>query len=476
FLQAKLHIDSLARQTNVKALRKALEELPDDIWRSYDNAMLQIDAQGETDSKLAYYIFYWLSCSKRPLTILELQHAVAVSLDPEMTDMEPEAIVDIETLTDVCAGLIITTGPLLGLRSQFSTVRLVHYTMQEYLQLNQQRLLPDIHSLMAITCLAYMSFNAFSTKEWEVGSRYMLFRQYPLYKYAALFWGQHACDNQEQIFPHAQRFLQKPANVACASKVYLLPDHGLGPADGALLHLASLLGHVETVMVLLSKLDPNTQNENSRTPLSYSAEHGQFKMVQVFLDLELIQPDLPDKNGCTPFIHASHHGHVEIVQLFLNRHDVNHNLRDYNGWTALFHAVDQKHLYVTQILLRHSDIQPDIPDNTGKTPLIWAAQQSPPSWTYFKLMEALLKREDVNPDFQDEHLRTALSYSAGGMCLHRFEQSMCYKQTLCLLKKGATVDLQDKYLRTPLSYAIESHQPRIIKLLLEKLTVDRYSP
>ncbi|KAJ7574518.1 hypothetical protein C8J56DRAFT_802812, partial [Mycena floridula] len=108
FLQAKLHLDSLARQTNVKTLRNALDRLPEDIWRSYDNAMLRIDAQGETDSNLAYHIFYWLSCSKRPLTVPELQHAVAVSSNPEMTDMEQEAIVDIETLTDVCAGLIIT--------------------------------------------------------------------------------------------------------------------------------------------------------------------------------------------------------------------------------------------------------------------------------------------------------------------------------------------------------------------------------
>ncbi|KAJ7600044.1 hypothetical protein C8J56DRAFT_767459, partial [Mycena floridula] len=130
FLQAKLHLDSLARQTNVKALRKALDGLPEDIWRSYDNAMLRIDAQGKTDSKLAYHIFYWLSCSRRPLTVLELQHAVAVSLDPEMTDMEPDAIVEIEILIDVCAGLIIIDTPFTGSQfsravSQIPTVRLV---------------------------------------------------------------------------------------------------------------------------------------------------------------------------------------------------------------------------------------------------------------------------------------------------------------------------------------------------------------
>ncbi|KAJ7600104.1 ankyrin repeat-containing domain protein [Mycena floridula] len=507
FLQAKLHLDSLAKQTNVNALRKALEGLPEDIWRSYDNAMLRIDAQGETDSKLAYHIFYWLSCSKKPLTVLELQHAVAVSLDPEMTDMDPEAIVDIETLTDVCAGLIITDESFT--RSQL-TVRLVHYTMQEYLQINQQKLFPDIQSVMATTCLTYMSFNVFNTWNHSRLDRLSSSTQYPLYKYAALFWGKHACHNQEEIFPHVQRFLQKPANVACASQVFiegqfhlfrhhhlqlsshalylptvfslvkvlgkLVPDHSLRPADVTLLHLATLLEHAETVMVLLTKLDPSTQDKNHRTALSYSAEWGWLKIVRLLLRLQVIQPDLPDKNGCTPFIHACHHGHVEIVQLFLDRHDVNHNLRDYNGWTALFHAVDQKHVDVAQILLQHGDIQPDISDNTGKTPLIWAAQKSPPSKKYSELMRLLLEREDVNPDSQDEHFRTALSYNAGGMCYGMWDRWIFHDQATDLLEKGATADLQDKYLRTPLSYAIEGHQSRIIKLLLENNAVDCYSP
>ncbi|KAJ7600098.1 hypothetical protein C8J56DRAFT_812921, partial [Mycena floridula] len=90
--------------------------------------------------------------------------------------------------------------------------------MQKYLESNQQRLFPDIQSLMAITCLTYISFDVFSTKEWKVASRHRLSTQYPLYEYAILFWGQHACDNQDEIFHHVQRFLQKPANVACASQ------------------------------------------------------------------------------------------------------------------------------------------------------------------------------------------------------------------------------------------------------------------
>ncbi|KAJ7600134.1 hypothetical protein C8J56DRAFT_846701, partial [Mycena floridula] len=329
FLQAKLHLDSLSRQTNVKALRKALEGLPEVIWRSYDNAMLRIHAQEETDCKLAYHIFYWLSCSKRPLTVLELQHAVAVSLDLEMTDMEPDAIVDIQTLTDVCAGLIITdySFTLSGGVSQFSTVRLVHYTMQAYLQFNQPKLFPFIHSLMAITCLTYLSFNHFGTAGWSFHTDGIT--QYPFYQYAACFWGTHAHNEQEQILPYVQKFLQKPLHVAHATYALetrrldhshplylpvlfglnqvvesLLVNHSWDLAAGnTLLHLASLQGHAKTVMVLLPKVDPNTQDYHLRTALSYSAEWGWLEIVQLSLKLEVIQPDLPDKNGRTPFMH-----------------------------------------------------------------------------------------------------------------------------------------------------------------------------
>ncbi|KAJ7600180.1 ankyrin repeat-containing domain protein [Mycena floridula] len=486
FLQAKLHLDSLAKQTNVKTLLKALDRLPEVIWRSYDNAMLRIDAQGETDSKLAYHIFYWLSCSERPLTVLELQHAVAVSLDPEMTEMEPDAIVDIETLTDVCAGLIIIdesfTGSSWWAVDKAPTVGLVHYTMQEYLQLNQQKLFPDIRFVMAITCLTYMSFDVFSTKEWKVADSRRIYTRYPLYEYAVLFWGKHACDNQEQIFPHVQRFLQKPANVACASKAFrehrylflddlhfrasshtlylptvfslvqvlrkLLPYHHLVPADGTLLHLASFLGHVETVMVLLTKLDPNTQDKSSRTALSYSAERGQFKMVQLFLNLELIQPDLPDKNGHTPFIHACHHRHVEI-----------------NGWSALFHAVRHKHLDVAQLLLQHSDTQPDIPDNTGKTPLIWAAQQS--SQTFSEVIELLVRQQAVNPNSQDKHLRTALSYSAECGDLKTVQ--------LLLGLQDIQPDLPDKDGHTPFIHACHHGHIEMVQLFLARQDINHKS-
>ncbi|KAJ7589356.1 hypothetical protein C8J56DRAFT_784927, partial [Mycena floridula] len=105
FLQAHLHLDALASQLNRKGLHKALALLPQGIMVSYDDAMDRIRSQGKEEYELACHIFYWLAYAKRPLNIEELQHAVAVSDD--MTEMDHDAIVDVDMLTGICAGLIV---------------------------------------------------------------------------------------------------------------------------------------------------------------------------------------------------------------------------------------------------------------------------------------------------------------------------------------------------------------------------------
>ncbi|KAJ7589260.1 hypothetical protein C8J56DRAFT_784837, partial [Mycena floridula] len=105
FLQAHLHLDALASQLTRTKLRKALASLPKKIMDSYDDAMTRIRSQGEEQYELACQIFYWLAYAQEPLSIKQLQHAVAVSGD--MTEMDFDDIVDVDRLTGICAGLIV---------------------------------------------------------------------------------------------------------------------------------------------------------------------------------------------------------------------------------------------------------------------------------------------------------------------------------------------------------------------------------
>ena len=62
-------------------------------------------AQNPDDKELADKVLFWIVCARRPLALLELQHAIAVT--PDMLDMDPEALVDELILLDVCAGLVV---------------------------------------------------------------------------------------------------------------------------------------------------------------------------------------------------------------------------------------------------------------------------------------------------------------------------------------------------------------------------------
>ena len=104
---ARLHMDMLATAINGREVRKALMNLPRTTSVIYDNTMERVDGQIETHRRLADLTFFWIICACRPLSFKELQHALAISSDLEMTEMDPSALVNKNILTDVCAGLVV---------------------------------------------------------------------------------------------------------------------------------------------------------------------------------------------------------------------------------------------------------------------------------------------------------------------------------------------------------------------------------
>ena len=84
-------------------MRNALKNLPTEVNATYDDAMKRI--QGAVDRELAERVLSWITCSRRPLSYKELQHALAVI--PQMTDIITEDLVDKCFLIDICAGLVV---------------------------------------------------------------------------------------------------------------------------------------------------------------------------------------------------------------------------------------------------------------------------------------------------------------------------------------------------------------------------------
>ena len=101
-------MDTLATKNNLRAVRDTLDVLPTEVEATYSEAMRRITAQSKDDEDLAKLILVWVIFARRPLSLRELQHAIATL--PRMTDIDPESLVPEIVLTPVCAGLVVIDG------------------------------------------------------------------------------------------------------------------------------------------------------------------------------------------------------------------------------------------------------------------------------------------------------------------------------------------------------------------------------
>jgi hypothetical protein len=90
---------------NRAAVLGALERLPTEIHGAYDIVMDRIKQQGESDEALAKKVLLWVAQARRPLSVAELQHALAVL--PGMKQMDADYVTDEDILISVCAGLVV---------------------------------------------------------------------------------------------------------------------------------------------------------------------------------------------------------------------------------------------------------------------------------------------------------------------------------------------------------------------------------
>src|SRR3984957_8397875 len=105
FLLARLHMDSLMGKFSAREVLIALEKLPEEMDDTYDEAMERIERQDDNRKQLARRVLSWIICVVRPLSVKELQHALAVV--PDSTNIDSNDIIDDEILTSVCSGLVV---------------------------------------------------------------------------------------------------------------------------------------------------------------------------------------------------------------------------------------------------------------------------------------------------------------------------------------------------------------------------------
>ncbi|KAJ7318040.1 hypothetical protein DFH08DRAFT_942666, partial [Mycena albidolilacea] len=157
FLLAKLHIASLITKSSIGAVQDALKKLPKDLHESYDVAMQRIEAQDKEDQGIAHSTLIWVANAKRPLKVSEMEAALAIK--PGDRSLNEDYLLDIETILAVCAGLVIVD-------EEYSVLRLVHYTTQQYLDSIQAQKFPNAQTEITRTLLTCLAFDGFPDSSW----------------------------------------------------------------------------------------------------------------------------------------------------------------------------------------------------------------------------------------------------------------------------------------------------------------------
>ncbi|KAI9780621.1 MAG: hypothetical protein M1816_002782, partial [Peltula sp. TS41687] len=337
FLLARLHMDSLVSKHSRREVRKALENLPQELNSTYEEAMERIRGQAEDDRKLAERVLSWIIYAMRPLSVEELQHAVAI--EPGMTELEDEDLTDREFLASVCAGLVV-------IDDEIGIVRLVHYTTQEYFESVRKVLFPNGPTSITVACIAYLSLDVFrdgySHSDQELES---CLKKNVFLDYAAQHWGHHASGREEAIKDTALNFLLNTSQVSCANQVmhtrkYKYPGYSLEfPRGLSGVHLVAIFGLKRLVSILIvNNIEADSKDQQGRTPLFRAAENGHEAVVKLLLDRDDVEADSKDQQGRTPLSRAAVDGHEAVVKLLLDRDDVEADSKDQQGRTPLSRA------------------------------------------------------------------------------------------------------------------------------------------
>src|SRR5437879_13619602 len=180
FLLVSLNIDTILGEATIYERRQKLNEIAsgNHLGDAYATTLARMKTQKGNRPRLGMEALMWVSNSERPLHTSELCHALSVKI--RSRDLDPESVPTIRALLGCSLGLITVDA-------SSSTVRLVHFTLQEYLS-NNAGLFQSAHSMIAEVCLTYLNYQCVRKLSPTVSSAPPAV---PLTGYASSYWGEH---------------------------------------------------------------------------------------------------------------------------------------------------------------------------------------------------------------------------------------------------------------------------------------------
>jgi hypothetical protein len=194
---ASLYVGLLAEQLKTHDILAALDRLPKGLEEAYGAAVSRITARQNAEHvKVALKTLKWITFAREALEVGALRHALVIEEDS--IDINESDLPDIQKVISLCVGLVVVD-------QRGGKIRLVHETTQQYFQKYfREARKEDGDAEMAMTCLRYLSFPAFSHQfaDEELMLRHL--EKYKLSSYASRYWSVHIREGRlENKFFHA---------------------------------------------------------------------------------------------------------------------------------------------------------------------------------------------------------------------------------------------------------------------------------
>ena len=396
-------MDAILQETTIHRRRERLRAMTDGLGlgNAYGATLDRIKGQGGERSRLGMATLMWISHAEQLLKPDDLCHALAVEIGSP--NLNTDNVPSIGTLLACCQGLVFVD-------KEASTVRLIHFTLQEYL-LAHPELFGTPHSTIAETCLSYL--NSRQVKALSISPSPNL-QDVPFLKHSSLYWGVHAKRDLSDCAKSLALKLFDDCENDISTKIllgrwYLIDFNKPSLFSG--LHCASIFGIDEIVagLVKVEGCDVNKKDRLGNTSLTWAARRGHEGVVKILLGRGDINPDIPNNDGDTPLCWAAITGRDGVVKILLGQDDVNPDKPDNRGRTPLCWAAIKGYEGVVKILLGRDDVNPNKPNSDGDTPLHRAAAHGCEG-----AVKILLGRDDVNPDKPDRFGQTPLHRAVDG--------------------------------------------------------------
>ena len=464
FLLVSLHIDAILEEETIHQRREKLEEITQSngLSDAYTAAITRLRAQKGNKSIFGMNALMWVLYSQRPLRMEEICHALGVELGS--TDPDPERIPALPTILASSLGLVKVDTTL-------STMRLVHFTLQEHL-LSDPALFHTSHSTIAEVCLTYLNFQCVRDLPPTLHSTPATM---PLLEYASYYWGEHTrkgiTNNVKKL---ALRLLDKFDEHISAQLILLRHkqtrnvlfsfDCEKGPIGFTGLHVTAFLGIAEicTPVLEMKQWDVNASDNAWCTPLIWAAISGHEEVAKILLGRRDVDPDLGDPIwGRSPLLWAAAQGNEGVVKVFLERESVHINQASPGcGQAALYFAAAYGHEGIVKMILDEGGVNPNQkPTGYFYAPLSIAALNG-----HEGVVKMFLEREDINPNLADtDDGRTPLSNAA----VNGYEQIV----KMLLERNDIRIDKRDYKNQTPVALALSYGHDKIATMISERAAV-----